>query len=362
MIKILHAADFHLDSPFHGLSPEQAAIRREEHRKLVREMVELSNLRGCEIMLLSGDLFDGGFVYPDTIEVIRRAFSTCRAKIFIAPGNHDCCAVGSPYLTETFPENVHIFRSAEVTSVDLPDLNCRVYGAAFTGAEALPMLSDFHAKDDGVCNLMVVHGDPENAKSPYNPITRQQIAASGLSYLALGHIHAASGLQTAGKTAYAHPGCPMGRGFDETGEKGAYIVEIEDGNVLAEFLPLPGRRYEILEVAAGEDPLAAVETALPGDVSRDCYRILLRGESDGIDVAALLRQLQDRFFSLTIRDETHPPVALWSEDGEDTLKGLTISALRAQYDRAQTDEERRRAEMAARYCLAAMDRKETPIG
>ena len=35
-------------------------------------------------------------------------------------------------------------------------------------------------------NLMVVHGNPTQAASPYNPITPEQLAASGLAYLALG--------------------------------------------------------------------------------------------------------------------------------------------------------------------------------
>ena len=30
MIKLIHGADFHLDSPFSGLAPDQAAQRRRE--------------------------------------------------------------------------------------------------------------------------------------------------------------------------------------------------------------------------------------------------------------------------------------------------------------------------------------------
>ena len=33
MLTFLHAADFHLDSPFHALPPEQAAERRQEQRQ-----------------------------------------------------------------------------------------------------------------------------------------------------------------------------------------------------------------------------------------------------------------------------------------------------------------------------------------
>ena len=34
MLKIIHGADFHLDSPFSGLTPERAAQRRGEQREL----------------------------------------------------------------------------------------------------------------------------------------------------------------------------------------------------------------------------------------------------------------------------------------------------------------------------------------
>ena len=38
MLTFLHAADFHLDSPFHALPPEQAAERRQEQRQLLTRL------------------------------------------------------------------------------------------------------------------------------------------------------------------------------------------------------------------------------------------------------------------------------------------------------------------------------------
>ena len=61
--------------------------------------------------------------------------------------------------------------------------------------------------------------------SGYGPISPGDIAASRLDYLALGHIHQASGLQREGSTYWAYPGCPEGRGFDELREKKALYVE-----------------------------------------------------------------------------------------------------------------------------------------
>ena len=182
--------------------------------------------------------------------------------------------------------------------------------------------------------------------------------ASGLDYLALGHIHQASGLLRCGKTCYAWPGCAMGRGFDELGQKGVYLGEISDSGVRLDFLPLPGRKYEILRVEAGSDALSAVTAALPEDTQNDIYRVLLTGEAEPVDVPALQAALAPRFYALTVRDETRPRRALWEGAEEDTLRGLFLQALKAQYDAAENESDRHMIALAARCGCAAMDGRE----
>ena len=360
MVRLLHAADLHLDSPFSALSPEQAARRRQEQRAMLTQLAELANAHECDLVLLAGDLFDSDNAYPDSVDALRRAFASCRAEIVIAPGNHDFCAPGSAYLTETWSENVHIFTKQELSYFEFPRLSCRVWGAAFTAPDAPALLEGFSAKHDGMLELMALHGDALNANSPYNAITREQIAASGLCYLALGHIHEASGLQRAGDTYYAWSGCPMGRGFDELGQKGVYLVTAQPGACTAEFLPISGRKYEILRVPAEDDALEAIRQALPDSTQDDIYRIILTGDAPQPDLAALHRALDGRFFSLTLRDETTPRRELWDGCGEDTLRGLFLQTLRAQYDAAQSQEEKAQIADAVRLGLAAMDGREAP--
>ena len=55
-IRIIHAADFHLDSPFQGLSAAKAALRREEQRELLSALAGLAVEESADLMLLSGDL------------------------------------------------------------------------------------------------------------------------------------------------------------------------------------------------------------------------------------------------------------------------------------------------------------------
>lgn len=360
MIKLVHAADFHLDSPFSGLSPDQAAARRGEQRQLLTQLVELVNANECDLLLLSGDLFDSDNAYPDTIEAMQRAFSSCTAQIVIAPGNHDYAASGCAYRTAQWPENVHIFTERTVRCFTFPALGCRVYGAAFCSPHEDSLLDGFCAEQDGLLNLMVLHGDAQNPRSDYNPISRSQIAQSGLDYLALGHIHMPFLPQREGGTFYGWPGCLMGRGFDETGARGVLLGTVGHGACELAFTPLSSRRYEILSVSVGEDALAAIEAALPPDTQNDSYRIILTGEAEKPDCAALYRALAPRFFSLGLRDETTPKIDLWAAGEEDTLRGLFLRRLKAQYD-AQTDEsERRKIAEAARLGLAALDGREVP--
>ena len=49
MLKIIHGADFHLDSPFAGLTPERAARRRGEQRDLLNRLAELARETGADL-------------------------------------------------------------------------------------------------------------------------------------------------------------------------------------------------------------------------------------------------------------------------------------------------------------------------
>ncbi|MBQ6430729.1 MAG: DNA repair exonuclease [Oscillospiraceae bacterium] len=354
MIRILHAADFHLDSAFSSLPPEKAASRRREQRAALEQLAALCE--GCDLVLLSGDLFDSARVYRDTLDALKRFFAAVSAEIFIAPGNHDYLTQGSPYLTEDWGERVHIFTSNTVERVRLDA--CDVYGAGFTAQEMPPMLDGFRVNDPDRLNLMVLHGDLQ-PNSVYNYISAEAVAASGLDYLALGHVHKGE-VRQFGKTVCAWPGCLMGRGFDECGEKGVYKVTLDKSACKTEFLPLRTRKYEILSVDAGDDPLAAIRAALPAQTGDDCYRILLTGESDAVDLPALERALAPRFYSLSVRDCTVPKQALWAAAGDDTLRGHFLRDLKEQYDTAD-EGQRRRIAAAAKLVTALMDGREVSL-
>ena len=357
-MKLIHGADFHLDAPFAALSPEKARQRRAEQRQLLSRLADLAEEEGADLVLLSGDLLDGGETYQETVEALSHALGQIKAPVFIAPGNHDPYGPRSAYAGTAWPDNVHIFTSVQPEGVELPELGCVVHGAAFTTPQAdRSPLMGFSAPRDGRIHLMTLHGDVAG-QGRYGPIRPEDIAASGLTYLALGHIHACSGLQRAGETCWAYPGCPEGRGFDETGEKGVLAVTVDDqGAVSARFVPLAGRRYEIVEAdVTGKDSAEeALREVLPASPTGDCCRILLTGQrSFGTpDLAALTALAQPSYFSVSVRDNTRPLRDLWQRAGEDSLTGLVLRALKG-------EKELEDRELAARFALAALEHGEDP--
>lgn len=358
-IKLIHAADLHLDSSFESLSDEAAEKRREGQRKLLFKIAELAENCGAQAVLLCGDVFDSDAVSKSTEEAFCRAFAALAIPVFVSPGNHDPYTPSSVWARMALPANVYVFKRESVECQELPEVNLRVWGAGFENNFCKPILDGFSAPDKsmGLVDVMVIHGDVYSGKSDYNPITSRQIESSGMDYIALGHIHNRSTVQTVGSTAFAYPGCTEGRGYDEIGETGAFIVTISDNGAAAELIPLGGSRYDILKIniSAG-NALAEINKASLDYTDKDYLRIVLTGECEELpDTAALRRELEGRFAELQLRDETVKKRDVWELVGQDSLTGLFLEKLRAMLDTSKTDEERRVIELAARYGLAALE-------
>lgn len=338
-LKILHTADWHLDSPFRGFPPEQRELLRQAQEKIPEKITDLCLREDCDMMLLAGDIFDGS-PSRETVALVARELERSGVPVLISPGNHDFCCPGSPWLEYRWPDNVFVF-TGELESVIIGGLDCRIYGAGFRSMDCPALLEGFRAEGPETYKIAVLHGDPTQKNSPYNPITAAQIRASGLSYLALGHIHKAGAFR-GGDTLCAWPGCPMGRGWDETGEKGVCIVTIED-SASVQAVSLDTLRFHELDTQIGDDPAATVEALLPGLGGQDFYRISLTGWGR-VDMEALRERFR-AYPNLELRDQTEDPDTLWEGAGEDTLEGTFFQLLKSAMEEDPHN--------ASRYRLAA---------
>lgn len=349
-MKILHASDFHLDAPFRQLDARQAMIRRQELRALPDVLSRVVRQEQVDLVLLPGDLFDGERVYPETIEALTTALSSIDAPVVIAPGNHDCADGHSPYLTAKWPDNVHIFTHPEISSFDFPELGCTVHGYAFTSPHRTDEpLQGFAVPEDGRIHLLCAHGEV-GIGGNYAPISPSALGHSGIVYAALGHIHASSGLRRDGNTFWAYCGCPEGRGFDECGIKGAFVITIDDNGVSAKLHPLCRRQHRVEYVDVSEFAFW-----LPREASEDLVRIILTGENTRApDLPTLSKQAAAHFFYAEVRDETTLPQDLWARAEEDSLTGLFLREMRQRLEAADS-ESRPSILLATRFGLAALE-------
>ena len=325
-MKILHTADWHLDAPLQGHGEKL----RQALAAVPGQIFEICRQEACDLVLLSGDLFDGAYT-PHTYQNLYDVLKAMAVPVFISPGNHDYCGVESPWIKELWPENVHIFRSQQIESVAIPELNCRIYGAGFGAMDCPALLEGFVANGPEKYAIGIFHGDPTQVNSPYNPITKAQAQVSGLDYLALGHIHKADSFY-AGKTLCAWPGCPMGRGYDEPGEKGVYIVELGETATLR-FCPLDTPRF--YDLLSEPKDLASI---LPPVGNENYYRITLTGSCEMPDLESLQAEYA-RFPNLLLRDKTTRPVDIWGSLGEDSFEGVYFGLLRQAMESADREEQ-----------------------
>ena len=362
MPTVVHTGDIHLDTPFTArFTREQASLRRREVMHTFLRICQRA--KSADIFLVAGDLFDGRFVSGETVAFLKRCFAEMPdTRVFLVAGNHDPLQQDSCYLAENWSENVHIF-GTEMEYVDIPELKTRIHGRSFTQSHIdTPLLTSLSIAEDW-CNILLLHGEvvATGGESAYNPIEKPVLAASGVDYAALGHIHLASGPERLGAVYYAYPGIPEGRGFDEAGTRGYLAGIVEKGSVQMEWVPVSKREFvlEHLDISDCTDSLQVVEKikeVIATQGEEHCYRIFLSG---GVSFAmpemgVLAEQLKGYGFSIELRNETRIAYDMEALAKEATLRGAFVRRMLEEIA-AMPEETKARGQLALTLGLEAME-------
>ncbi|MFR2156874.1 MAG: metallophosphoesterase family protein [Evtepia gabavorous] len=207
MLTFLHAADFHLDSPFHALPPEQAAERRQEQRQLLTRLADTARQAQVDLVFLAGDLFDGQRARAETVQALDQVLEELEAEVFLSPGNHDPYSPTSPYGKFPWPDHVHLHPGRPGPGGGAP-----VGGGGLRQCLLPPLLDSpwpLPRQEEDLAAFGCFHGDLSSAHSRYGPITHNEIAASGLHYLAWATPQRQRP-EAGGKTYYAWPAARRG--------------------------------------------------------------------------------------------------------------------------------------------------------
>jgi DNA repair exonuclease SbcCD nuclease subunit len=318
MLKFLHAADIHLDSPLRGLERYDgapvAAIRGASRRAFAN-LVTLALEEPVDFVLLAGDLYDGdwkdyntGLFFAAQMGRLRQA----GIAVYLIAGNHDAASQISKVLRP--PDNVHVLSTARPETRLIESLGVAIHGQGFAHqAMSEDLTLRYPEARHGWFNIGLLHtsldGRPGHAR--YAPTTVDRLRSLGYQYWALGHVHQREVVATDPPIVY--PGNLQGRQARESGAKGATLVTVGDHGATLEA--------RVLDVFRWSERCVDVSGAATAGVVLDRVRAALEEESVAADGRPLAIRLR-----LAGRCAAHREMAgapdLWREEVRAVANGL----------------------------------------
>ncbi|HEX8941031.1 MAG TPA: DNA repair exonuclease [Candidatus Limnocylindrales bacterium] len=349
MLRVLHTADVHLGARHTDLG-EVAAAQRERQFAAFRATVELAILEKVDLLLIAGDLFDSNTQPARSVERVAaelRRLAEAAIRTVIIPGTHDVYDRASVFraydlaaLAGAAGGDLVTVLTPERPEVRLPALDAVVYGRVFATKRApRSPLADFHAAEDGATwRIGLVHGAlaiPGRTDGDEVVFTAEEIAASGLDYLALGHWHSVL-RGAAGPVTYAYSGAPEPVALDQdrAGKVLLVSLELRDGQrqVSVEERTVGRTRFEALDldVAGVASQPALVErlaTFADPDLVLEVRLSGLLPDGLDLDVEEVEQQLGPRFLRLRVRAAWVPELPAGAAPPPDTIAGALVRDL-----------------------------------
>jgi DNA repair exonuclease SbcCD nuclease subunit len=350
-MKIIHCADLHLDSRMQtNLTKDQAKERKAEILETFLSMIDYAVENNVSAILISGDLFDTKRVSARTKNVVREAvLNNPGIEFYYLKGNHD---VSSPFddieENNSIPDNLKLFSGEWTSYCPAEGSRIRITGLEL-GADNAAAAWNTLVLDTECINIVMLHGQETESRSDKTEcINLKALRNRGIDYLALGHIHAYKMEKLDSRGSYCYPGCLEGRGFDECGEHGFVLLDIDEAKndtaerIKKEFVPIAFRRLYCFEMdISGCMSSPEIETKIWESLAAETFeqtdliKLVLTGRVDvecEKDTDYLLKRLKSLCFYMKIEDESEYAVDYDSFMLDESLKGEFVRTVMAKED------------------------------
>jgi DNA repair exonuclease SbcCD nuclease subunit len=348
MLKLLHTADVHLGARHADLG-EQAAAQRERQFAAFRRAVDLALEERVDLVLIAGDLFDSNTQPRRSVERVAaelRRLAQAAIRTVIIPGTHDCYDRSSIYRAHDLPAlagvppvgDMLVVLTPDRPEVVLPTLDAVIFGRVFETKRAPQSpLHGFDATNEerATWRIGMIHGALSirgRTDADEVVIDADEIATSGLDYLALGHWHSTLTAR-AGSVQYAYSGAPEPVAVDQDRAGNVLLVTLDlaDGvrTVTVEERQVGRTRFERMDLNAAElVSQAAFVERLVGrsdpDLILDVRLTGVRPDELDLDVDEVEAALGGSFHKVRIRDASVPALSHAPIPPEDTIFGAFV--------------------------------------
>jgi DNA repair exonuclease SbcCD nuclease subunit len=389
MPRLLHMADVHLGARHDDLGPTAAAQRERQFAAFARA-IELALAEEVDLVLICGDLFDSNSQPRRSVERAAAELGKLvkrHVPVVIIPGTHDCYEPGSIYRVFDLAElagappdsGLVTVLTDQRQQVELGQLAVSVVSHVFPakraaespliGIRAAAQAARGAAPGGGNWLIGMVHGSiaqPGRFEHDEVIVTEEEIAQSGLDYLALGHVHSFREGR-AGRVAWAYSGAPEPVALDQDGAGQVLLVSLDehDGQRSVSIQPKPvGRtRFRKLELdgatVASQAALAQqLRELADADLVLDARIVGVRSAELDLNVDELTRQLEGSFLRLRLRDASVVSLPEGVPLPPDTILGALTRDFRARIeDHESRGDSERAAELreALRLGMALLD-------
>lgn len=377
---MLHTADIHLGASFPYLGPKGKDHRRqvgETFRRVAEEAIS----RRVDLFLVAGDLFDSPAPSRSSVELALGALgrlAEAGVTVVIAPGTHDHDGPESVWRLVPFEERVPgllLLIGDGVAELKLPALGATLVARPNTtnASPESPLLGVSGQGREGIV-IGVAHGSVaigEQIGQGDFPITQEDIASSGLNYLALGHWHRHADHSRGGVAAW-YSGSPEVLYPRDVGTGRALLVTVSGLETVVEPIVVGRCRAERLSLSVEQQPEAStLEAAIRAEADPDLFLdVTLTGIKPlGCSWSAqalddLEASLTPLFYFLRITDGAQPRLdaETLGRYPEPTVAGRFVRLMVDRLDGAQSDEDRHIVEEALQVGLALLEGREEALG
>lgn len=354
MLRIIHTADVHLGARHDDLG-EQAAAQRERQFGAFVATVDLALAEKADLFLVAGDLFDSNVQPRRSVERVAaqlKRLAGAKVRTVVAPGTHDRYDRASIYRAydlkalagSTPDDDLVTILTPDRPSVHLPACDVVVHGPCFATKRAphSPLRDLDVSKDQSgaTWHIGLLHASiaiPGKTDRDDVVVTVDEIAATHLDYLALGHWHSTQ-QGKAGTVHYAYAGAPEAVALDQDRAGKVLLVELEKvggrRSVRVEEHQVGRTRFEKVTVDAAtiaSQPALVEALTRKGDPDLVLDARIVGVRPDDLDIALeeVEAALAPAFLKVRVRDVSLPALTEGALPPPDTIAGSFIRDLEA---------------------------------